>query len=164
MRGGPSPGAVAGARRTRPDLGLEAGMATGKKVLIIDDDADFRSSVESLLSAEGYEVAQAGSGKEGLRRLGGERPDLIILDVMMESIVEGYAVNQAIKFQPEYHAFAEIPILMVSSIQETPDERFPWAGELDMVRPNRYLTKPLDIPLFLEVVAKATGRGTAATS
>lgn len=139
-------------------------MATGKKVLVIDDDPDFRDSVDSLLKSEGYEVMQAGSGRQGLKRLSEDRPDLIILDVMMESIVEGYAVNQAIKFQPEYAAFAEIPIIMVSSIQETPDERFSRAGELDMVRPDRYLTKPLDIPLFLEVVAKATRRGTAPTS
>lgn len=138
-------------------------MATGKKVLIIDDDPDFRDSVESLLKAEGYQVVQATSGRQGLKQLAENQPDLVVLDIMMESIVEGYAVNQAIKFQPEYRAFADVPIIMVSSIQESPDERFSRAGELDLVRPNRYLTKPLDIPLFLEVVAKATGRGTAAT-
>lgn len=134
-------------------------------VLVIDDDRDFRDSVRSLLTAEGYQVLQAGSGKEGLRQLSEARPDVIILDIMMESIVEGYAVNQAIKFQPEYAAFAGIPIIVVSSIRETPDERFARAGELDLVRPDRYLTKPLDIPLFLEVVEKASeSRGTAATS
>ena len=83
---------------------------------------------------------------------------MIILDVMMESIVEGYAVNQAIKFQPEYAAFAGIPILMVSSIRETPDERFGRAGEVDLVRPDRYLRKPLDIPVFLAAVEKAVSR------
>ncbi len=153
----------AAARHHAPELGLEARMATGEKVLIIDDDPDFRDSVESLLKAEGYRVLQASSGRQGLKRLAEDGPDVIILDIMMESIVEGYAVNQAIKFSPEYEAFAEIPIIMVSSIEETPDERFPRASELDLVRPNRYLTKPLDIPLFLEVVAKAAGRGTAAT-
>lgn len=139
-------------------------MATGEKtVLVIDDDPDFRASVGSLLTAEGYRVVEAGSGKQGLKLLSKEGPDAVILDVMMESIVEGYAVNQAIKFQPEYEGFAEVPIIMVSSIKETPDERFSRAGELEMIRPDRYLTKPLDIPVFLEVVAKATGRGAAAT-
>ncbi|NIP81628.1 MAG: response regulator [Gemmatimonadetes bacterium] len=138
-------------------------MAAGTRVLVIDDDPDFRESIESLLRSEGYEVAVARSGREGLERLSEERPDLIILDIMMESIVEGYAVSQAIKFQPEYAAFSGIPILMVSSIRESPDERFPWAGELEQVRPDRYLTKPLDIPLFLEVVKQATGRRTAAS-
>mgnify|MGYP001038870270 CR=1 FL=1 len=139
-------------------------MATGRKVLVIDDDPDFRESVDSLLESEGYEVLQASSGKEGLKRLREERPDVIILDIMMESIVEGYAVNQAIKFQPEYEAFARVPIIMVSSIEQTPDERFSRAGELEMVRPDRYLTKPLEIPRFLEVVEQAARRGTTAAS
>lgn len=137
-------------------------MATGRKILVIDDDSDFRSSVRSLLESEGHEVLEARSGREGLRRLSEEQPDLIICDVMMESIVEGYAVNQAIKFQPEYAAFSEVPIIMVSSIQESPDDRFPRASELDQIRPDDYLTKPLDIPLFLELVAKAPRRGATA--
>ncbi len=139
-------------------------MPTKKTVLVIDDDRDFAASVKSLLESEGYAVEWAESGKAGLRRLGEARPDLIVLDVMMESIVEGYAVNQAIKFQPQFEAYADIPIVMVSSIEESPDERFGRAGEVEMVRPTRYLTKPLDIPVFLEVVGKLTRRGAAAGS
>jgi CheY-like chemotaxis protein len=131
-------------------------------VLIIDDDPDFRASMKMVLEREGYAVEEASSGKAGLRTLAEHRPSAIVLDVMMESIVEGYAVNQAIKFQPEFEAYADIPIVMVSSIEETPDERFGRAGEVDMIRPNRYLTKPVDIPLFLEVLAKATRRRSAA--
>jgi CheY-like chemotaxis protein len=133
-------------------------MATKKRVLIIDDDDDFRSSVTSLLESEGYEVAAASSGHEGLDRLRAVHPDLIVLDIMMEQVTEGYAVNQAIKFQPAYQEFGGVPILMVSSITETPDELFSRAGELDMIRPDRYLTKPLDIPRFLEVVKRITSR------
>jgi CheY-like chemotaxis protein len=96
-----------------------------------------------------------------LRKLQEHRPDVIMLDVMMESIVEGYAVNQAIKFQPEFEEYADIPIVMVSSIEESPDERFRRATEAELIRPNRYLTKPLDIPEFLEVLEKATRRTTA---
>jgi CheY-like chemotaxis protein len=133
-------------------------MATRKQVLIIDDDGDFRASLQMVLSAEGYEVEEAASGREGLQKVRERRPDLIVLDIMMESMGEGYSVNQAIKFQPDYEAFWDIPIVMVSSIQESPDERFSRAGEVDMVRPNRYMTKPLDIPTFLEVVGKMTRR------
>jgi CheY-like chemotaxis protein len=131
-------------------------------VLIIDDDPDYRASLKLVLESEGYAVEEASSGKAGLRKLAEHRPSAIVLDVMMESIVEGYAVNQAIKFQPEFEAYADIPIVMVSSIEQTPDERFGRAGEVDMIRPHRYLTKPLDIPLFLEVLAKATRRRSAA--
>jgi hypothetical protein len=45
---------------------------------------------------------------------------------------------------------------MTSSIELSPDERFPMAGELDMIRPDFYLTKPLDIPKFLEVLQRAS--------
>jgi two-component system, OmpR family, alkaline phosphatase synthesis response regulator PhoP len=135
-----------------------ARVETRATVLVIDDDADHRASVKSLLEAEGYAVDTASSGEEGLRVLQRHRPDVIILDVMMESIMEGYAVNQAIKFQPEFEAYADIPIVMVSSIQESPDERFSRAAEAELIRPNRYLTKPLDIPVFLAVLEKATRR------
>jgi CheY-like chemotaxis protein len=133
-------------------------MAAKKRVLIIDDDDDFRSSVTSLLESEGYEVSGADSGHEGLRRLRTVHPDLVVLDIMMENVTEGYAVNQAIKFQPSFAELASVPVLMVSSITETPDELFGRAGEVDMIRPDRYLTKPLDIPRFLEVVAQITSR------
>jgi len=125
------------------------------KTLVIDDDQDFRASVRSLLESQGYVVIEADSGKEGLRKVVEERPDLIVLDIMMECDVEGYGVTQAIKYQDAYADYRNIPIVMTSSIELSPDERFPMAGELDMIRPDFYLTKPLDIPKFLEVVQRA---------
>jgi CheY-like chemotaxis protein len=125
-----------------------------KTILVIDDDADFRATVRAILEREGYVVAEADSGVEGLRQLKACNPDLVLLDVMMESISEGYGINEAIRHSGEYPRFDQTPIIMVSSIQESPDERFPRAPEVDMIRPNRYLTKPLDIPRFLEIVRK----------
>lgn len=125
-----------------------------KTILVIDDDADFTATVRVILEKEGYTVVEADSGAEGLRQLRERKPDLVILDVMMESVTEGYSVNEAIKYSGEYDAFQQIPIIMVSSIQESPDDRFPRAPEVDMIRPDRYLTKPLDIPKFLEIVRK----------
>lgn len=133
-------------------------MDTKKRVLVIDDDDDFRATVTAVLSREGYEVAEASSGREGLQQLSSVHPDLVVLDVMMENAFEGYGVNQAIKFQPGYEEFQGIPIVMVSSVQETPDERFGRASEVDMVRPDRYLTKPLDVPRFLQTVRQLTLR------
>jgi CheY-like chemotaxis protein len=74
---------------------------------------------------------------------------------MMETTTEGYGVSEAIKYDERYQAYSAIPVIMVSSIQESPDELFPRAPEVDMIRPDRYLTKPLDVPRFLEVVRKA---------
>jgi CheY-like chemotaxis protein len=133
-------------------------MAARKTVLMIDDDRDFRASVRALLESEGYDVVEAASGREGLERLARSRPDLILLDVMMETLEEGYGVNEAVKFDERFAELREVPIIMVSSVRETPDERFPMAGELGMIRPDRYVTKPLDVQGFLEMVAKALGR------
>ena len=133
-------------------------MTTQQTVLVIDDDVDFQTSVRSLLEAEGYHVVAASSGKEGLRKLLAVRPRVVVLDIMMESTTEGYGVSESIKYGEEYAAVRDVPILMVSSIQESPDERFPRSPDVEMIRPDRYLTKPLDIPRFLEVIAKATRR------
>jgi len=128
-------------------------MSPKKTVLVIDDDTDFQASVRSLLEAEGYQVVPALSGRDGLRKMLEIRPHLVVLDVMMESSTEGYGVSESVKHGEEYADVRDIPIVMVSSIQETPDERFPRSPEVEMIRPDRYLTKPLDIPRFLEIVA-----------
>ncbi len=137
-------------------------MSTGPRVLLVDDDADFRSAVRSLLETQGYRVSEAGSGKEGLRRLLEVNPELILLDVMMECSCEGYGITHAIKHQDEYAACRGVPIIMISSIAESPDERFRMCSEAELIRPDCYLTKPLDVPKFLETVAAAVAGARAA--
>jgi len=133
-------------------------MVAKKKLLIIDDDKDFTVSVSALLESEGYAVVVASSGKEGLEKLVEQKPDGIILDVMMETVEEGYGVNQAIRTEEQYAQYRDIPIIMVSSLEEMPDERFPNAEQLGMNLPAQYLTKPLNIPRFLQVLREAVGK------
>jgi len=127
------------------------------KVLLIDDDSDFRAAVKSLLESHGYNVLEAASGHEGLQMVAAHKPDAIFLDIMMETTVEGYGVTYALKFRDDFAAFRDIPIFMVSSIQESPDARFPMSAEVEMIRPDRYLTKPLDIPEVLRLLDEAVG-------
>jgi CheY-like chemotaxis protein len=128
-----------------------------KKILLIDDDADFRASTQTLLEREGYTVCVAASGKEGLAKVVSERPDLVVLDIMMEHQWAGYEVNQAIKFQGSFDPVRNVPILMVSSVQTPPGDRFQMAGEAALVTPDSYLSKPLDIPTFLGAVRALLG-------
>jgi DNA-binding response OmpR family regulator len=121
-----------------------------RMILIVDDDPDFRASTAAVLESQGYKVITAESGKEGLAKLSAEPPDLVILDIMMEYDSAGYEVNQAIKFRDEFSR--DIPILMVSSIQVEPATLFSRATEVALVSPDAYLTKPLNIPEFLEQV------------
>ena len=127
-----------------------------KKILIVDDDADFRASVTEVLTHEGYEVVTAVNGREGLQKVLAERPALVVLDIMMEHDWAGYEVNQAVKFGSD-ESTAAIPILMVSSIPTDPAARFCRATEAGMVTPDYYLTKPLDIPEFLARVRALVG-------
>jgi CheY-like chemotaxis protein len=125
-----------------------------KKILIIDDDEDFTIAMRTLLEGENYEVSEAASGKEGLQKLKEFEPDLIVLDIMMETPVEGYALNQIIRFQDEYEKYRDVIIVMVSSIQDDPLSRFPHALEADMISPDYYFTKPVDVPKFKNLINK----------
>ena len=127
-------------------------MADRRTILIIDDDEDYRASTRAMLESEGYEVLEAPGGREGIECARTVKPDLIVLDIMMESPVEGYTVVQALKFHGEYTDVAEIPIVMVSSVREDPANLFPMAGDVPLITPDAYMTKPLDVPKFLECV------------
>lgn len=124
----------------------------GRRIFVIDDDVDYRTSLTEVLESNGYIVSTAASAREALSKLPGERPDLIVLDVIMEYGSAGYEVNQAIKFREEYSIAQDIPILMVSSIPIDPATLYSRAGEVAMITPDAYMTKPLDIPVFLERV------------
>jgi DNA-binding response OmpR family regulator len=76
-------------------------MGTTKKatLLIIDDDADIRSSMRIMLEAAGFSVGEAGTADEGLKTAERIRPDAIIVDLMMESVDAGSRLSQTLKAQ-----------------------------------------------------------------
>ncbi|MGA3316567.1 MAG: response regulator [Candidatus Korobacteraceae bacterium] len=127
------------------------------KVLVIDDDSDFRAAVKSLLESHDYSVLEASSGHEGLQMVVEHKPDVILVDIMMESSVEGYGVTHSLKYRDEYAEFRNIPIFMISSIDQAPDDLFQMSPEADLIRPDGYLTKPLNIEQLLRLLEKAVG-------
>ena len=127
-------------------------MPESAKILIIDDDEDYRASTRALLEAEGHMVTEADSGQVGLSAAREHLPDLIIVDIMMENISTGYSIVQTLKFSREYRDLAQIPILMISSVEEDPETMFGWIGDTKWITPDAYLTKPIDIPTFVERV------------
>jgi len=133
-------------------------MSAKAKILIIDDDADYRASTRALLESEGYEVREATSGKRGLELARAHPPDLIVLDIMMDSLGEGYTVNQALKFSEPFRALRDTPVIMASSVEQDPESLFGWIGDTERIRPDAYMTKPLDIPLFLQRVRELLER------
>lgn len=138
---------------------------TKKRILIVDDDADFREAISTLLRSEDYLVCCASSAREGREKLGvGPPPDLVILDVVMEDGWAGYAMNQAVKHGDLQKVAGEIPILMVSSIQQPPEASFSTAGEVGMLIPDTYMTKPLNLSSFLDNVRRLLAREHTRTS
>ncbi len=86
------------------------------KILVIDDDPDFVNAVRMVLEKEGHTVLHAPNGEKGFQRAREDNPDLVILDVMMDSILDGVSASRKMS---EDAATAKIPIIMVTSIAGT---------------------------------------------
>lgn len=84
-----------------------------KKILIVDDDIDVVTMVETILKKEGYTVVSAGNKQEGLEMIRTQKPDLAILDVMMSTHYEGFELAKEIIDDP---ALNKMPVLMQTSI------------------------------------------------
>lgn len=82
-----------------------------KKVLIVDDEPNIAISVEFLMRREGFEVLVARDGEEGLARIRADRPDLVVLDVMMPKL-DGFEVCKAVRADP---TLAGVRILMLTA-------------------------------------------------
>ena len=91
-------------------------MEKSKKILVVDDDPDIREAVSAVLESQGYEVITARDGEEGLTKLREERPDLMILDLLMPRM-DGFAVCKELK-DPRWTKYANIPILVLTSVRE----------------------------------------------
>lgn len=86
------------------------------KILVVDDDPDFVEATSLVLEPNGYEVISAVDGREGLVKVQEEKPDLVILDIMMASVLDGLSMSRKMQENPELR---RIPILMVTSIANT---------------------------------------------
>ena len=84
-----------------------------KKILIVDDDIDVITIIETILKKEGYTVISANDKVEGMQKIKEEKPDLAILDVMMTTHYEGFELAKEITDDPELQ---RIPVLMQTSI------------------------------------------------
>jgi CheY-like chemotaxis protein len=115
------------------------------KILVIDDDPDTVLAVRMCLEDVGHLVIDAPGGKEGLELLKTDRPDLIILDVMMETQTEGFQL--ALKLHnpdptSEFVEFSDIPILMLTAIHSTTPLRF--EPDIDYLPVELFVDKPID--------------------
>lgn len=123
-------------------------------ILIIDDDDDFRAATSAILESAGHGVLIANDGKMGLEMVKAEDPDLIVLDIMMDSIYEGFSVISTLRATPEYMDFRDIPVLMCSAVKQITGERFDIPPEARIAQGDDFLDKPFTSELLLQKVNK----------
>ena len=115
-------------------------IGTNATILVVDDDDSIRSLLQQELSDAGYLIEQATNGKEALDMVRKNKPDLIILDVMMPEM-NGFDVAAILKNDPQT---MDIPIIVLSIVQDK--------ARGYRIGVDRYLTKPIDtVQLFNEV-------------
>jgi CheY-like chemotaxis protein len=119
------------------------------KVLIVDDDPDFVEITGMVLRQNGYTVESAASGDEALTMMHAACPDLILLDVMMSTVLDGVNVSFAMSEDP---ALQRIPIVMISSIPDSPNaDKFPTD---EYVPISAWITKPVNPDKLVQTVQR----------
>jgi CheY-like chemotaxis protein len=115
------------------------------KILIVDDDPDMVLAARLCLERAGHQVIEAKNGDEGLAKVKADKPDLMILDVMMNTTTEGFQVALKLRSpdpKSEYAAYKNMPIIMLTSIHSTSPVRF--GPDEDYLPVDAFIDKPLD--------------------
>ncbi|RMF89961.1 MAG: response regulator [Methanobacteriota archaeon] len=120
------------------------------RIMVVDDDPNIRNLVRTILEHEGYEVVEAENGRACLDMLHkGERPDLILLDVMMPEM-DGWEVSRRIKGDEE---LSSIPVCMLTAKSTTMDALM----SLESAHADWHINKPISKKLLLEGVGWLLG-------
>jgi CheY-like chemotaxis protein len=124
------------------------------KVLVIDDDPDIITAVRLTLENAGYQIVSASSGQEGVEKIKSEHPDLIILDVMLETHTEGFQL--ALKLHSpdpssDLKQFKDTPILMLTAIHSTTPMRY--EPDIDYLPVELFVDKPINPDDLIKKVA-----------
>jgi len=119
------------------------------KILVVDDDPDFVEIMRTILEANGYSVICAANGAQALEQVRAQHPDLMLLDIMMSTVLDGLDVSEQLAQDPDARY---LPVIMVSSIAETPMAHlFPMGEQPHM---DAWLSKPVDPKNLLKKVAE----------
>ncbi len=127
------------------------------KILIIDDDPDIVEALKMTLEANRYKVFTAANGTEGLKQVKAINPNLIILDVMMDTVTEGFQVSYQLRNRDpksEYAPYAKIPILMLTAIVEKKHMKFSPNADGDFLPVDDFVEKPIRPQVLLDKVKK----------
>jgi|SaaInl4_150m_RNA_FD_contig_21_1349227_length_615_multi_4_in_0_out_0_1 CheY-like chemotaxis protein len=126
------------------------------KILLVDDDPDIVDAMKLVLEANGYDVVSAGSAEEGLAMIPQSKPDLAVLDVMMEHDTAGFHMAYQIKNPPagsELATVCPIPVLMVTGIGKIKGMKFAPESDGDFLPVDSFVEKPIQPAVLLEQIS-----------
>jgi len=117
-----------------------------KRILVVDDDPDFVEAVKTVIEKGGYEVDVAYDGKEGLERVALQKPDVIILDVMMP-VMNGHETCRALKADP---ATKGIPIILLTAVADRVTSSNYTHRDMLASDADDYIPKPVEPEVLLQ--------------
>lgn len=123
-------------------------MTEKKKILLIDDDPDFVEAVRVIIASGGYDVRVAYDGAEGLEAVAAEKPDLIVLDVMMP-VMNGHEACAKLKANP---ATAKIPIILLTAVADRVTTSTYTHRDMLESEAEDYMPKPVEPAELLNLV------------
>ena len=123
-------------------------MSDKKKILLVDDDPDFVEAVKVIVESGGYAVRVASDGKEGLEAVAADRPDLIILDVMMP-VMDGHEACAKLKGNKET---ADIPIILLTAVADRVTTSTYTHRDMLESEAEDYMPKPVEPKELLELI------------
>lgn len=125
-----------------------------KRILIVDDDRDYGDALRIVLENNGYEVNHVLNIRDGQKALEGEKPNLIILDVMMDRHTDGFDLCYNLKHD---EACRTIPIMMVTAVTEKTGFKFSPETDGEYLEADAYVAKPIPVAELLSRVNKMIG-------
>ena len=128
----------------------------GKKALVVDDDPDILDAISMILESRGYQLIFARDGSECLDKLSSEKPDLMILDLLMPNM-DGFAVYKELQ-SPKWSEYRDMPILILSSVREEASRRRYELETGQELKPDEYIEKPILPGVLLNCVEKLLKR------
>ena len=126
------------------------------KIMVVDDEPEILAAVRFTLEKEGFEVVEARDGYECLQKLRYEKPDLILLDVMMPGM-DGWRTRKLIK---ENERLRSIPVCMLTVLSKAVERR----TSLDLALADAHINKPFDKKELVETVRRLLEGSTKASS
>ncbi len=121
------------------------------KILVVDDDPDFVRLTRRILQSKGYEVVTAASGQQALAVMRKEKPDLVLLDIMMSYILDGLDVSREMAQDPQLR---DVPVIMVTSLTGARAQGVMPAGS-EYIPVDEWIHKPIDPDALLARIEDA---------